>query len=156
MAQVYPIVKVSSRCLRKKAMEIKTVTDEHRRILKNMAQAMRENHGIGLAAPQIGVDLKMAVVDAGQGVMNFINPVVVKKTGFDTMEEGCLSVPSTLVNVKRAKSVTIEYIDEWGKPSRKTFEGLAARALQHEIDHLSGRLIIDYLPWYKRILLNKH
>jgi len=150
------LCKYPARVLSKKAKRVETITDGLRDTIKNMLTTMYNNQGIGLAAPQVGLDLQIAVVDAGDGVIKMVNPVITKKEGIDVMDEGCLSVPQTAVRVKRAKVVTVEYLDEWGKHVSKTFKGLTAKAVQHEIDHLNGHLIIDYLPWYKRLITVRH
>jgi peptide deformylase len=85
--------------------------------------------------------------------MKLVNPVIVKKSGSEAQEEGCLSVPDAQVRVKRAKAVTVEYLDENGQAKRVRATGLLARVLQHEIDHLNGRVIIDYLGPLKRLIL---
>ena len=146
------IKKYPSSILRKKAKPIKNVTDNILDILDKMVSIMHDNHGIGLAATQIGIDLSLAVVDAGDGLKKMINPEILKKDGCDIMEEGCLSIPRTIVKVRRAKSVTVQYLDEKGKIVKIKSDGLTAKAVQHEIDHLCGRLIIDYMPWYKRVV----
>ena len=155
MEKPFSIVKYPALILRKKTKKVLTLTEEHREILKDMVTTMRKNNGIGLAAPQVGLDIQLAVVDAGEGLLKIMNPSIVKKEGLDIMDEGCLSVPSVPVKVKRPKTITVEYTDEWGGINNKTFHGLAAKVLQHEIDHLNGRLILDYLPWYKRIFVKR-
>lgn len=147
------IKKIPNKILRKKTKKIDTLTEEHQVILEDMVRAMRRNNGVGLAAPQVGLDMRIAVIDAGGGILKIINPSIIKRDGSDTTEEGCLSIPSVLVKVKRSKTVTVEYTDESGKINKKTFTGLEAKAFQHEIDHLNGRLIIDYLPWYRRVFI---
>ncbi len=153
MEKSFSIVKYPALILRKKTKKVTTLTEEHREILKDMVTTMRKNNGIGLAAPQVGLDMQLAVVDAGEGLLKITNPSIVKKEGLDIMDEGCLSVPSVPVKVKRPKTITVEYTDEWGKINKKIFHGLTAKTMQHEIDHLNGRLILDYLPWYKRIFV---
>ena len=154
MKSSFSIVKYPASILRKKTKKIKNITEEHRTSLKNMIDTMHKNKGVGLAAPQVGIDMQMAIVNAGEGdILKIINPKILKLEGLDITEEGCLSIPSVLVKVKRSKTVTAEYLDEWGKRITKRFHGLTAKAIQHEIDHLNGRLIIDYLPWYKRVFL---
>ncbi|MDD5440134.1 MAG: peptide deformylase [Candidatus Omnitrophica bacterium] len=150
------LVKYPARGLLKRTKRVETVTDSLRDTMRTMVTTMYSNQGIGLAATQVGIDLQIVVVDAGDGILKMINPVIVKRDGTDVMDEGCLSVPQTVVRIKRAKVVTVEYLDEWGKRMCKTFEGLTARAIQHEIDHLNGRLIIDYLPWYKKMITIRH
>jgi len=144
------VIKYPAPILKKKTKIIKSVTDEHREILDKMADVMRHNKGIGLAATQVGLNVQMAVVDAGEGLLKIINPCITKKYGANTVEEGCLSIPSVLVKVKRSKKIELKYIDEWGNQVKKQISGLTAKAVQHEIDHLNGKLITDYLPWYKR------
>ncbi|NQT22201.1 MAG: peptide deformylase [Candidatus Omnitrophica bacterium] len=147
----FSIIKQPAAVLRKKARRIKRVTDEHRLILEKMVAAMKKSKGMGLAGPQVGLDLQIAVVDTGEGLLKIINPSIVKKDGYDTMDEACLSVPNALVRVKRSGRITVKYTDEWGKQATRIFVGLTAKAIQHEVDHLNGRLIVDYQPWYKRI-----
>lgn len=148
----YSLKTYPARELRKKAARVHKVDDGVRKLLDEMVSVMREHEGIGLAAPQIGVGMRIAVVDAGDGIVKIINPVIVECAGSDSMEEGCLSVPSTLVLVKRAKSITLEYINDQGEKVVARYSGMTAKAIQHEIDHLDGRLIIDYMPWFKKLL----
>ena len=110
MGKSFSIVKYPALILRKKTKKVTTLTEEHREILKDMVDTMRKNNGIGLAAPQVGLDMQLAVVDAGEGLLKIINPSIVKKEGQDIVNEGCLSVPSVPVNVKRPKTITVEYI----------------------------------------------
>lgn len=141
--------------LRKKARAVRTVSDQHRALLSQMARMMYESSGIGLAAPQVGVDEKLIVVDIGKSLYKLVNPEIVKRSGQQSIEEGCLSVPGVSVKVKRAKSVAVEALDDEGKPVRIECEGLLAIVFQHEIDHLLGKLILDYVPVWKRALLKK-
>ena len=97
--------------------------------------------------------LALAVIDVGGGPVKMINPVILKRDGSETQEEGCLSVPDAVVKVKRAKRVTVTFLTELGEVTRVTAEGLFGRAIQHEVDHLNGRLIVDYLGPVKRLLL---
>jgi len=137
--------------LRRKASVIKKVADEHRLLLSKMAQAMYAGAGIGLAAPQVGVSLAMIVVDIGSGLYKLINPSIVKKSGSQALEEGCLSVPGVCIKVKRAKKITVKGMDEKGKPLTLEAEDLLACVLQHEIDHLKGKLIVDYASFLEKI-----
>lgn len=155
MSEPFSIVKYPTSILRKKTKKVNRITGEHQKLFKDMLEIMYKNKGIGLAAPQVGVALQLAVVNAGDGLLKIANPAIVKKEGIDIMDEGCLSIPQTLVKVKRSKTITIEYINEGGEKIKKTFDGLTAKAIQHEIDHLNGRLIIDYLPWYKRVFIKR-
>lgn len=147
------IVKFPGDILKRRALKVASVGDEERRILAEMTKTMYLNGGVGLAAVQVGIDKQMAVVDIGKGLIKMVNPVIVKSEGSETAEEGCLSVPDTSVKVKRSKKITVQYLNEFGEISQFTAEGLLARAIQHEIDHLSGKLIIDYLNPLKRIFI---
>ena len=137
--------------LRKEAQDVARVTDREKRLLNHMVETMYANQGIGLAAPQIGVAKRISVMDAGDGLLKMINPVILKKKGASLLEEGCLSVPGRQVEIERAEELSVSFLDEGGKRTTKSLKGLSARAVQHEIDHLNGKLIIDYLPWYKRV-----
>lgn len=139
--------------LRKKAAKVIRVGDAERAVLARMAKTMYLNQGVGLAAVQVGIDKRLAVVDVGSGLLKLINPAIVKKEGREAREEGCLSVPDLRVNVKRAKTITVNFLDEDGNAVQLKASGLLGRAIQHEIDHLSGTLIIDYLNPVKRLLL---
>lgn len=139
--------------LRKKYINVLRVGDRERELLSKMAQTMYLSQGVGLAAIQVGSDLCMAVIDIGTGLMKLINPVITKKEGSEMQEEGCLSVPGTCVKVRRAKKVSISYMDEYGNTMKLKAVGLLARVMQHEIDHLSGKLIIDYLNPIKKLFI---
>jgi peptide deformylase len=141
--------------LRKKAKHIGEVTQRHRDILSLMSRIMYEAPGIGLAAPQVGVSEAMIVVDVGSGLYKLINPKVVKKEGAQVLEEGCLSVPGVCIKVKRANKVLVNALDESAKPIEIEAEGLLACCLQHEIDHLHGKLIVDYSTLLDKIKTKK-
>jgi peptide deformylase len=139
--------------LRRKTQPVKKFDEELHRILKEMAQIMYTNKGVGLAANQVGLDLSLLVADAGDKLYKLVNPKIILKQGKEIMEEGCLSIPGICVKVKRAKKIKVQAQDEYGKPLIIETEGLLSRILQHEIDHLQGKLIIDYVGFFKRILL---
>jgi peptide deformylase len=147
------LVKFPNSVLRKKAQKIGKVTAAERSILADMANTMYLSQGVGLAAVQVGIDRQLAVVDTGNGLIKMMNPIIVKKEGAETLEEGCLSCPGECVKVKRAKNITVSYLTEDGEVAELKAGGLLARAIQHEIDHLSGTLIIDYLGPIKKFLL---
>ncbi len=130
--------------------QVAGIKDSHRGILSQMARLMYEVSGIGLAAPQIGINEALIVIDIGTGLYKLVNPKIVKIEGTQAIEEGCLSVPGIGVKVKRAKKITVEAQDEFGKNVVIEAEDLLACVFQHEIDHLNGRLIIDYLPSSER------
>ncbi len=141
--------------LRKKAKEVSKVTSEHREILSQMSRIMYEQSGIGLASPQVGRTEAMIVVDVGQGLYKLINPKVVKKQGIQALEEGCLSVPGVCIKIKRADKVLVTALDDNGKKVSIEAEGLLACCLQHEIDHLKGKLIVDYASFIDKLKIKK-
>jgi peptide deformylase len=141
--------------LRKKAHKVERITDLERKLLSQMVETMYLNSGVGLAANQVGIDKRLVVVDIGSGLIKLINPVIVKKNGSEAQEEGCLSVPESCIKIKRAKEITVKYLNDNGNACQLRADGLLARAIQHEIDHLSGKLIIDYLNPIKRLFLKR-
>lgn len=130
--------------LRKKAKAVKRITASHSQILSQMAQLMYDSAGVGLAAPQVGISQAMIVVDAGSGLYKLINPRIVQRRDSQVLEEGCLSVPGICLKIKRAKNITLKAQDENGKVLKIEAQDLLACVFQHEIDHLRGRLIVDY------------
>lgn len=143
------------RVLRRKAKPVKEITGYHHSLLSSMAGMMYESDGVGLAAPQIGVSQAIIVVDAGSGLYKLFNPKIIKKEGTQGMEEGCLSIPGVSVKVKRAKKVTVKAVDESAKPVTIEAEGLLACVFQHEIDHLNGKLIVDYASLLEKLKIKK-
>jgi peptide deformylase len=141
--------------LRKKAKAVHQITDAHRDILSEMARLMYASMGIGLAAPQVGITEAMIVVDIGTGLYKLINPKIVKKEGLQVTEEGCLSIPGVCIKTKRAKKVLIMAQDENAKPVTIEAQDLLACVFQHEIEHLKGRLIIDYASFFKKIKIKR-
>ncbi len=142
-------------CLRKKCKPLARVTDKDRMIFAQMQEVMRISGGIGLAATQVGLDKQMIIVDVGEGLVTLVNPKIEKRSGAEFWEEGCLSLPGIYVKVKRAKKVEVSGLDENGRKVVVTACDLFACALQHEIDHLRGKLIIDYASFMKKIKLKK-
>lgn len=140
---VYRILRLGEEILREKASPVPKITDSILRLLDNMAETMYHANGVGLAAPQIGVSKRVVVVDAGEGLIALINPVVVAAEGEEVAVEGCLSIPGVEGEVKRAASVKVSGWDRSGREVQVEGSGLLARALQHEIDHLDGILFID-------------
>lgn len=113
-------------------------------LVSDMAETMLVKDGIGLAAPQVGHNLRLIVVNTKDGVMPMINPLITKKSlSKDWDEEGCLSVPNTFGDVKRPKKIRVKFLQADGSPKHIEAEGLLARVIQHEIDHLDGILFID-------------
>ena len=140
---VLEIIKDPSPALRKIAKAVKKVTKEISSLIANMAETMYAAPGVGLAAPQVGEAWRIIVVDAGEGLVEFINPKVVRRAGKELGTEGCLSVPGVCGYVERAAKVKVKGLGKNGKVKELEAEGLLARALQHEIDHLDGILFID-------------
>ena len=141
--------------LRRKAKSIDKVTQEERDTLSKMAQIMYEQKGVGLAATQVGIDKALFVADPGNCLYKLINPKIIKRQGQEVLEEGCLSVPEVTIKVKRARLITIKAQGEEGKGVTISAEGLLSRILQHELDHLKGRLIIDYASLWDRVRIRK-
>jgi len=141
--------------LRKKSTPVKHITLDHRDILSKMAQLMYEAGGIGLAAPQVGINEAMIVADVGSGLYKLINPKIVKKEGSQVMEEGCLSLPGVCIKVKRARKVIVQAQDELAQTLTLEAEGLLACVFQHEIEHLKGKVIVDYASFFQRLKIKK-
>jgi peptide deformylase len=141
--------------LRKKAKPVKEVTEGHRKLLNAMAECMYIHSGIGLAAPQVGVSEQLIVVDIGEGICKLVNPKIVKRQGNQAIQEGCLSVPGASVKVKRAKQIWVEALDENGRGVNMHAKDIFACVLQHEIDHLDGKLIVDYTSLLQRMKIKK-
>lgn len=141
--------------LRKRSLLVKEITPRHRDVLSHMAQLMYEGNGVGLAAPQAGINEMMIVVDIGSGLYKLINPKLIEASGSQVNTEGCLSVPGICIKVKRADRVKIKAQDEDGKPLSIDAQGLLACVFQHEIDHLKGKLIVDYASIIEKIKIKK-
>ncbi len=133
-------------CLRAKSKPVKSVGAVERMLIASLFETLQSQKGIGLAAPQVGINEQIFIVDTGKDTFAVINPKILKSIGSEVMEEGCLSIPNLQLNIKRAKSIEVSFIDESNHPVRAHLTGLAARVFQHEYDHVQGKLIIDYLP----------
>ncbi len=147
---VLEIQVLGSPILREPTTPVAQVTDDLRRLFDDMFETMHAAKGIGLAAPQVGRRERLAVIDVGDGPLVVINPEIVKAEGSDRAEEGCLSIPEIYGEVERAARVTVRALNEHGEPFELEADELLARCLQHEIDHLHGRLFVDYLSLLKR------
>jgi peptide deformylase len=148
-----PLHLLGSPVLRQHSFEVKTIDDEVRRLVDDMFETMDAARGIGLAANQVGVARRVAVVDVEGDRFVMIDPRIVETEGRATAEEGCLSIPDIYGDVTRPERVVIEALDSEGTPYRKEASGLKARAIQHEIDHLDGILFLDHLSLIKRQML---
>ena len=143
---VLPILKHPDPMLRRKAKRVSHVDESLNRLIDDMIETMYQASGAGLAAPQVGVSLKIAVIGMPEEeVIVLVNPEVVKKTGERVVVEGCLSVPGYRGEIKRAEKVTVKALDRNGKAFRIKADDLLAEVLEHEIDHLNGILYIDLL-----------
>lgn len=159
---ILPIYAYGSPVLRKRASEIGPDYPNLKELIANMYETMYDSHGIGLAAPQIGLSIRLFVVD-GSPIeditppnfrQTFINPTILNEWGEPwKYEEGCLSIPTIRENVMRKPELTIRYLDENFELHEKTFDGMAARIIQHEYDHIEGKLFIDLITPLKRNLL---
>ena len=144
---------LGSPVLRQHSVEVKTVDDEIRRLVADLFETMDAARGVGLAANQVGVARRVAVVDAEGDRFVMIDPTIVETEGGSTAEEGCLSIPDIYGDITRPERVVIEALDQDGTRYRKEATGLKARAIQHEIDHLDGILFLDHLSLLKRGML---
>jgi peptide deformylase len=148
---------LGSPVLRQNAATIRTVDDGVRRLVDDLFETMRAAKGVGLAANQVGIARRVAVVDIGEEdppPLVLINPVIVERSDEqETAEEGCLSIPEIFGDVTRAARVVVEALDRDGRKFRAEARGYKARAIQHEIDHLDGILFLDHLSAVKRNLL---
>ncbi len=129
--------------LRKKAKEVKILTPRLKELIGDMFDTMYAANGVGLAAPQVGILRRIVVIDCGDDPITLINPVIVEKDGEQIGEEGCLSVPGKVGVVKRAMHCRVRALDADMKEYEVEGEGLLARCLQHEIDHLDGKMYVD-------------
>ena len=144
--------------LRTKATDITVVDDDLRLFIADMYQTMYEAPGIGLAATQVNFHKRLIVIDVSEDKnepLCLINPVITHKEGIEVMQEGCLSVPGFYEDVERAESITIKAQNEQGEPFKLTANDLLAVCIQHEIDHLDGKLFVDYLSPLKRNRIRK-
>jgi peptide deformylase len=142
---VRPIVVVGNPVLRRAAVKVKRMDPALQELIDDMIDTMRAAPGVGLAAPQVGIPLRLAVIEVDGVLTTLFNPEIVKLEGEYEPEEGCLSVPGYWGKVKRAERVVVKGRDRAWKEVRVKGEGLFAQALQHEIDHLEGKLYIDRL-----------
>lgn len=145
-----PLHLLGSPVLRQHSLEVKAVDDEVRRLVEDMFETMDAARGVGLAANQVGIARRVAVVDADGDRFTMIDPTIVETEGRATAEEGCLSIPDFYGDVSRPERIVIEALDAEGNRYRKEATGLKARAIQHEIDHLDGILFLDHLSLIKR------
>jgi len=155
---IRPIVKYGEHVLHKPAENVKDITAELATLVQDMIETMYAAPGVGLAAPQVGVPLRVFVVDVGGGrskdsLMAFINPEFVEREGLQLEEEGCLSVPGFNATVARPSRAVVKGLDGEGRERVIEGTGMLARAFQHEMDHLDGRIFVDRLRGIQRDLI---
>jgi len=157
---IYPIVKYGDPVLEKPAAPVESFDDELRKLLADMFESMYAAHGVGLAAPQIGISRRIAVIDVTfkedpEAKLVLVNPQIVHTEGKQKGSEGCLSIPDFREPVTRPLRVTVKAQDGSGKWFEKTGEEMLARAFMHETDHLNGRLYIHHISALKRDLMKR-
>lgn len=153
-----PILKYGEAPLHRKAEPVAAITPDIERLIDDMIETMYAAPGVGLAAPQVGVPLRIFVVDLSvgrerDGLITVVNPEFVQRDGMQLEEEGCLSVPGFNATVVRPAKAVVKGLDRHGEPIEKEGTGLLARAFQHEMDHLDGTLFVDRLRGIKRDLI---
>ena len=141
---------LGSPILRQETKPVERMTDELRRLTDDMFETMYAAKGIGLAAPQVGRSDRLAVIDIEDNPIVVVNPEIILSEGSARGEEGCLSIPEVFGDVDRATRITVRALNREGEPFQLEATDLLARCLQHEIDHLHGKLFIDYLSFLKR------
>lgn len=144
---------LGSPVLRQQSAEVPGVDADVRRFIDDLFETMDAAKGVGLAANQVGVATRVAVVGVEDERLAMVNPVIVSAEGTDRAEEGCLSIPDAYGEVERAERIVLEAVGRDGRPFRLEASGLLARAIQHEVDHLDGILFVDHLGALKRQLL---
>jgi peptide deformylase len=157
---IYPIVKLGDPVLEKPAAIVTEFDEALKKLIEDMFESMYEAHGVGLAAPQIGVSKRLAVVDVTfkedpKAKLVLVNPEIIFTDGRQTSQEGCLSIPDFREKVTRARKVTVKAQDRNGKWFEHTGEDLLARAFLHETDHLNGKLYISHVSALKRDLIKR-
>ena len=147
------ILEFPDKRLRTVAAEVAVVDDKIRRLVDDMLETMYANKGIGLAATQVNIHKRILVLDVSENKdapLCLINPQIIKADGSEESEEGCLSVPSFFEKVSRAETITVSALDRNGERFELEASGLMAVCIQHEMDHLIGKLFVDYLSAFKR------
>ncbi|MBR1729589.1 MAG: peptide deformylase [Selenomonadaceae bacterium] len=140
---ILEIRKMGDPVLKEVCKPVEKITKKIKILLDDMAETMYVNEGVGIAAPQVGVAIRAVIIDVGEKRYDLINPVIVESEGKVIDSEGCLSFPGVYGDVERAEKVRVEYTNRFGKRKFIEADGLLARCLQHELDHLDGRLFIE-------------
>lgn len=162
---ILPIKLYGDPILRKKCKEIDVFDYKIFKFITDMFDTMYQAYGVGLAAPQVGKNLRIFIIDTSTFISDkeenicrraFINPKVIKISGKTwNLKEGCLSFPDIIEKIKRYESIQVRYYNEYFEKCEENFQGFPARVIQHEYDHIEGKLFIDYLSFFKREILNK-
>ena len=152
---VLEVVQIGNPVLKAKAEPVEKINKQILKILDDMADTMYASDGVGLAAPQIGVSKRIIIVDIGEGLIELINPEIVSAEGSVVDQEGCLSVAGFFGDVARAQKVVVQGLKRQGKRVKIKAVDFLARALQHEIDHLEGRLFVDLAVNLKKLQATK-
>jgi peptide deformylase len=150
---ILPILQYPDERLHKVAKKVDQINETIRKLVRDMAETMYSAPGIGLAATQVDQHIQLIVIDVSEmhdDLKVFINPVLVHSRGEKENEEGCLSVPGIYENVTRAERITVRALDEHGEPFTLEAEGLLAVCIQHEMDHLQGRVFVEHLSHLKQ------
>jgi peptide deformylase len=153
-----PVLRFPDPRLRQKAEPVQVITPEISELIDNMLETMYEENGVGLAAIQVNVKKQIIVIDVSDEANDprvLINPEILWKKDFEKMSEGCLSVPGIYAEVERAKHIEVRALDRTGQMRQFEAQGLFAHCIQHEIDHLQGKLFVDYLSALKRDQIRK-
>ena len=148
-----PILRYPDPRLHKKAAPVAEVNDSIRKLIADMAETMYEAPGVGLAATQVDVHRRVVVIDVSEdktGLLALVNPEILERSGEQECEEGCLSVPGIYEKVIRAEKIRFRALDRDGQPFEMEAEGLLAVCVQHEIDHLDGKVFVEYLSALKQ------
>ena len=158
---VKKLITIPDEVLRKKSQNIQKVGENEKKLIKDLFETMYHHKGIGLAAIQVGIPQRIIVIDITQknnqkNPLCFINPVIKHSSNEKSKyEEGCLSIPNTFIEIERPKKCLVEYVDIEGKKNSMECDDLLSTCIQHEINHLDGKLIIDFLSKLKKDLIIK-
>ena len=158
LLSILTILEFPDERLRKKAAVVKTVDDKIKKLVDDMLETMYQSHGVGLAATQVDVHQRVIVIDVSEvkdAPLFLINPEIIEKDGIKESEEGCLSVPGFFEKVKRAEHIRVKALNRDGQPFEFEARDLLAVCVQHEIDHLDGKLFVDYISSLKRQRIKK-
>jgi peptide deformylase len=158
LLSVLTILEFPDERLRKKAVEVEVVDGKIKKLVDDMLETMYFAKGIGLAATQVNVHQRIVVIDISEEKDNplcLINPVIIAKEGIEESEEGCLSVPGFFETVERAERIKVQALDKDGQPFEFEADDLLAVCVQHELDHLEGKLFVDYISSLKRQRIKK-